>query len=168
VFVKRRTQKCFCRLAHFLKPQLLLYTRFTHANKRQDNIVVKERIFTHFRQYVWSHCLSKLVFWVVTPCRLVGRYQRFGGTYCLHLQGWRWIFHDQCNDRAIPPCYALVAFLKLTFKKQLFLGFRVISGESWSRSHVVWKCNVIKSFQHSQHNAKVFLIIIIICRCCVL
>jgi hypothetical protein len=28
-------------------------------------------------------------FWVVTPCWLAGRYQRFGGTYCLHLQGWR-------------------------------------------------------------------------------
>jgi hypothetical protein len=28
------------------------------------------------------------VFWVMTPFRLVGRYQRFGGTYCLHLQGW--------------------------------------------------------------------------------
>jgi hypothetical protein len=24
---------------------------------------------------------------VVTPCGLVGRYRRFGGTYCLHLQG---------------------------------------------------------------------------------
>jgi hypothetical protein len=23
---------------------------------------------------------------VLTPCGLVGRYQRFGGTYCLHLQ----------------------------------------------------------------------------------
>jgi hypothetical protein len=27
-----------------------------------------------------------LVFWVVALCGLVGRYQRFGGTYCLHLQ----------------------------------------------------------------------------------
>jgi hypothetical protein len=26
---------------------------------------------------------------VVTPCGPVGRYQRFGGTYCLHLQDWR-------------------------------------------------------------------------------
>jgi hypothetical protein len=32
-----------------------------------------------------------LVFWVVTQCGLVGRYQRFGGTYCLHLQPWRWM-----------------------------------------------------------------------------
>jgi hypothetical protein len=28
-----------------------------------------------------------LFFWIVTPCTLVGRYQRFGETYCLHLQG---------------------------------------------------------------------------------
>jgi hypothetical protein len=27
-----------------------------------------------------------LVFWIVTPCGLIGRYQRFGETYCLHLQ----------------------------------------------------------------------------------
>jgi hypothetical protein len=27
----------------------------------------------------------ELVFWVVTPCGLVGRYQRFGGTYCFLL-----------------------------------------------------------------------------------
>jgi hypothetical protein len=27
-----------------------------------------------------------LVFWVVTPCGLAGR-QRFGATYCFHLQG---------------------------------------------------------------------------------
>jgi hypothetical protein len=28
-----------------------------------------------------------MLFWVVMPCRLVDRYQRFGETYCLHLQG---------------------------------------------------------------------------------
>jgi hypothetical protein len=32
--------------------------------------------------------LSILFFWVVTPCGLVGRYQRFGETYCLRPQGW--------------------------------------------------------------------------------
>jgi hypothetical protein len=32
--------------------------------------------------------MSTLSFWVVTPCGLVCRYQRFGATYCLHLQGW--------------------------------------------------------------------------------
>jgi hypothetical protein len=29
-----------------------------------------------------------MVFWVLAPCRLVGRYQRFEQTYYLHLQGW--------------------------------------------------------------------------------
>jgi hypothetical protein len=32
--------------------------------------------------------MSLLVFWVVIPCGLVGGYQRFGGTYCYHLQFW--------------------------------------------------------------------------------
>jgi hypothetical protein len=30
--------------------------------------------------------MSMLVFWVVMPCELLRGYQRFGGTYCLHLQ----------------------------------------------------------------------------------
>jgi hypothetical protein len=31
-----------------------------------------------------------MFFWVVTPCilRLIGRYQSFGETYCLHFQSW--------------------------------------------------------------------------------
>jgi hypothetical protein len=31
--------------------------------------------------------MSIVVFWVVTPCGVVGSYQRFGGTHHLHLQG---------------------------------------------------------------------------------
>jgi hypothetical protein len=31
--------------------------------------------------------MSLLVFWVVTMCLLVGSFRRFGGAYCLHLQG---------------------------------------------------------------------------------
>jgi hypothetical protein len=30
--------------------------------------------------------MSMLFFWIVTSCGLAGRYQRFGGTYFLHLQ----------------------------------------------------------------------------------
>jgi hypothetical protein len=31
----------------------------------------------------------KMLFWILTPCKLVGRCQRFEKkTYCLHLQGW--------------------------------------------------------------------------------
>jgi hypothetical protein len=32
--------------------------------------------------------ILSMLFCVVTPCGLVGRYQRFGETYCFHLQGW--------------------------------------------------------------------------------
>jgi hypothetical protein len=32
--------------------------------------------------------MSKFIFWVATPCGLVGRHQRFGGIYCLCLQGY--------------------------------------------------------------------------------
>jgi hypothetical protein len=33
--------------------------------------------------------MSMLVYWVVMPCRLVGRYQRFGETCCLHFQAYK-------------------------------------------------------------------------------
>jgi hypothetical protein len=36
--------------------------------------------------------MTTLLFWVVAPWRLVGRYQRFRGTYCLHLQHWKSVF----------------------------------------------------------------------------
>jgi hypothetical protein len=36
------------------------------------------------------------VFWYITPCSLVDGYQRFGGTYCVHLMDRRWRQH-------IPP-----------------------------------------------------------------
>jgi hypothetical protein len=31
---------------------------------------------------------KEIVTFDVTPCGLVGRYQRFGETYCFHIQGW--------------------------------------------------------------------------------
>jgi hypothetical protein len=44
--------------------------------------------------------MSMLVFCVVTPCGLTGRYKCFGETLCLHLQcdlqSWRW-------EQYIPP-----------------------------------------------------------------
>jgi hypothetical protein len=40
--------------------------------------------------------LIMMMFWVLAPCRLVGRCQRFGETYCLHLQGQ--IFRPEDGD----------------------------------------------------------------------
>jgi hypothetical protein len=44
---------------------------------------------TRRRENLKSH-VSMLVFWVVTPCGLVGRYQHLGGTYCHQLYSWIW------------------------------------------------------------------------------
>jgi hypothetical protein len=30
------------------------------------------------------------LFWFLAPCRILGRWKRFGETYCFHVQGWRW------------------------------------------------------------------------------
>jgi hypothetical protein len=42
-----------------------------------------------FLSMLETHPFSILFFWIVTPCGLVDRYQRFGETYCLHIWGWR-------------------------------------------------------------------------------
>jgi hypothetical protein len=34
--------------------------------------------------------MMMMMTWILAPCRLVGRCQRFGEIYCPHLQGWRW------------------------------------------------------------------------------
>jgi hypothetical protein len=36
--------------------------------------------------------MQMLIFWVLTLCGIVGKYQRFGGTYYLHLQGFLAMF----------------------------------------------------------------------------
>jgi hypothetical protein len=41
---------------------------------------LKFEVFTAVR-------MMMLFFWVLEPCGLVGRGQRFGETYCLHIQG---------------------------------------------------------------------------------
>jgi hypothetical protein len=59
------------------------------------------------------------VFWVVAPHRFMGRYQSFGRTCCLHLQGWKWRQYDPPKHQYLPtelhdvkthkttPCQAL-------------------------------------------------------------
>jgi hypothetical protein len=46
-----------------------------------------EKINEYMRFEVLKVVRMIMFFWVVTPCRLVDRYQNFGKTYCLHLQG---------------------------------------------------------------------------------
>jgi hypothetical protein len=55
-----------------------------------------------------------LVFWIVTPCGLVGRYQRFGGTYCLHLQ----VFSPKavCSSQTLVSTYKSTQHFNLKTK----------------------------------------------------
>jgi hypothetical protein len=50
----------------------------------------------------WPKMLM-LVFLVVTPCRLVGRYQHFGDTYCLHLQDLEAVCSSKCSTQSCNP-----------------------------------------------------------------
>jgi hypothetical protein len=70
---------------------LLAVNRFRsdHAQIGPSDHGVK--IIIYILTLVWTiqrnQHLLVLVFWALTPCGLVGKYQRFGGIYCLHLQG---------------------------------------------------------------------------------
>jgi hypothetical protein len=50
-------------------------------------------VFCAVKRHSAALHLSVGVFCVVTPRGLVGGYQGFGGTYCLHLQGWDTFSH---------------------------------------------------------------------------
>jgi hypothetical protein len=68
-----------------------------------------------------EHLIPMLVFWVTTPCRLVGKYRRFGGTNCLHFQFTRlynpedWHRHLHCreNVRSHMLCVILYKDVKM-------------------------------------------------------
>jgi hypothetical protein len=45
--------------------------------------------YHRLRSEVVTAVRMMMMFWVLAPCRLVGRSQRFGETYCLHPQGFR-------------------------------------------------------------------------------
>jgi hypothetical protein len=86
----------------FLYQLLKLWWRRSWSNKRgrKENAGYRD---WRINQHSWmkprrpiSYCvrsevltalkMTMLFFWVVTPCGLVGRYQHFGETYCLHFQ----------------------------------------------------------------------------------
>jgi hypothetical protein len=50
-----------------------------------NNVTTVRAISVSYRKNVKKKYLSVLVFQVIIMCRLVGRYRRSGGTYCLHL-----------------------------------------------------------------------------------
>jgi hypothetical protein len=47
--------------------------------------------------------LMMLVFWVVAQCETVGRYRRFGGTYCLYLEGFK--MEAACSSKTLVSIY---------------------------------------------------------------
>jgi hypothetical protein len=59
-----------------------------YSNQCFEECLKFKMLECYMRFEVLTVVKMSMVFWVVTPCGLVGRYQCFGGTYCLHLQGW--------------------------------------------------------------------------------
>jgi hypothetical protein len=72
--------------------EMVLETFFFFAIQPFDAAGSPRRFLLKTNNYMhWqtNPYLLMLSFWVVTPCGRVGRYQRFGGTYCLYFQGRR-------------------------------------------------------------------------------
>jgi hypothetical protein len=55
--------------------------------KKLENIKIITRMLKRF-EGLTAVKVSMLVFWVVMLRELVGRYKRFEGAYCFHLQGF--------------------------------------------------------------------------------
>jgi hypothetical protein len=67
--------------SHWTRDNIVILTNLALSRSRTVKLFILLR-------YEVSTAVRMMIFWVLAPCRLVGRCQRFGGTYCLHLQGW--------------------------------------------------------------------------------
>jgi hypothetical protein len=56
---------------------------------REYELYREERCEISVSRRCLSMTMKSIIFWDVTPLSLVEVYQRYGGTYCLHLQGRR-------------------------------------------------------------------------------
>jgi hypothetical protein len=70
----------FCRLPKWRLSNILSSARIYPSRINFTNTVVVDQKYLH----------QLTIFWVVTQSSVVQVYLRFGGTYCLHLQGW-WV-----------------------------------------------------------------------------
>jgi hypothetical protein len=79
------------RLHYFQAPSLQMLRETSGSKKQGVEKVVRWHHFA-LKTTLWlrenTHLVWIVVFWVVAPCSLLLTYQRFGGTCCLHLQGW--------------------------------------------------------------------------------
>jgi hypothetical protein len=71
-----------------------------------------------------------MFFWVLVPCRLVGRCQRFGETYCLHLQGWSLHRCENIKSRPLVCFWALL--LSHCNVKNQFRICMYVTANGWS------------------------------------
>jgi hypothetical protein len=62
----------------------------THASERTATVTGSWNLYQWIFEILTVVKMTMLFSWTVTQCELVDRYQRFGDTYSLHLQGWRW------------------------------------------------------------------------------
>jgi hypothetical protein len=93
---------------------------------------------------LWFSKISMLVLWIVTSCGLVSIYQRFGGTYFLHLQGRRSSPHDVTVQKTDIDNFHLVwSVLKkegaiFILKTWFLLHVSPFAKDFWTLSRTAW------------------------------
>jgi hypothetical protein len=88
-----------------------------------------------------------LVFWIITPCELVGRYRRFWGTYWSVFKPWRWRQYLPPKRRYLPTSPYGVATQKTNI--DIFTAVRT------SNLTRVWRCTDLRSLAGNPGNASV-------------
>jgi hypothetical protein len=95
--------------------------------------------------------ISMSVFWVVTPCGLVGRCQRFEKTHCLHLQGLSFLRnsvspHGITNQNKI-DIFSAMTTSNLTYRNMLWRYVLDLIG--WGRNKMAGFCKHGNEFSAS-------------------
>jgi hypothetical protein len=85
---------------------------------------------------VFTAVKIQVAFWVVTPCSVVVGYQRFGGPYCLHLQGDKLLYFQVMAFWVVTPCSVAVTYQRLRGLCCLHLhGETLVSYHNTTRRH---------------------------------
>jgi hypothetical protein len=85
--------------------------------------------------------ISLVVFWVVRPCGPVGGYQRFGGTYRLHLQGELWNGVTTKKTKSDIAIDSIIASFNFIITMCFHMGFGDLCTKGYNLHLSLQKCS---------------------------
>jgi hypothetical protein len=109
--------------------------------------ILRSEVFTAAR-------MMMIMIWVLTLCRLVGRCQRFGETYCLHLQDhllpWRWRQYVSPKSCHLPTSLHSAKTQKNDIISEIHC--RCITSLSYSETDNSWHICTQSTFNNLKNN----------------